>query len=84
VATSDEIIQGLQQAEAGIKQGISSANAAKGKAEQAIQQSAALGAQDKVTQFKGVKTAIEQAITSMAASQEKVVQALNKAQAAAG
>ena len=84
MSTAHEILQALQQAGAGVTQGLSAGTAAAGKAEQAIQQSAALGAQDKIVQFQGVKAAIEEAIASMNATREKVVQAAAKARAAAG
>lgn len=84
MSTADEIMQALQQTGAGLGQGIAAANGAKGKAEQAITQAAALGSRDKVAEYTAVKAAIEEAIASMTASQEKVVQALNKTRAAAG
>jgi len=84
LSTADEIMQALQQSGAGVGQGIAAANAAKGKAEQAIAQSAALGTQDKIAQFTALKDAIEELIASLNGSREKAAQVLARARAAAG
>lgn len=65
MSTSEEILQALQQAESGVGQGVTSAVAAKGKAEQAVVQSTALGVRDKIVEFTALKTAIEELISSV-------------------
>lgn len=71
MSTSDEILQALQQAGAGIGQGLAAANAAKAKTEQAIQQAAALGSRDKIAEFTALKAAIDELIASLSATREK-------------
>lgn len=84
MTTSDEILGALQQAGGGVGQALAGANAAKVKTEQAIQQSAALGARDKIAEFTALKAAIEELIASLAATQEKAAQVGARARAAAG
>jgi hypothetical protein len=84
LSTADEIMQALQQAGAGVGQGVAAATAAKGKAEQAIAQSSALGAQDKIAQFTAVKNAIEELIAGLNGSREKAAGVVARARAAAG
>jgi hypothetical protein len=84
LSTSDEILQALQQAGAGVGQGVTAANAAKAKAEQAIAQSAALGARDKIAEYTALKNSIEELIASLTGSRDKAAQVLAQARAAAG
>ncbi|GIJ49403.1 hypothetical protein Val02_62890 [Virgisporangium aliadipatigenens] len=84
MSTADEIMHALQQTGTGVGQGIAAANGAKGKTEQAIAQATALGSRDKIAEYNALKAAIEEAITALNGGQEKVVQALNRARAAAG
>ena len=84
MSTSEEILQALQQAGAAVGQSIIAANAAKAKAEQAITQSAALGARDKIAQYTALKNSIEELIASLTASRERAVQASARTRAAAG
>lgn len=84
MSTSEEILQALQQAGAGVGQGVAGANAAKSKAEQAITQSAALGARDKIAQYTALKNSIDELIASLNGSREKAAQVMAQARAAAG
>lgn len=84
MSTSEEILQALQQVGAGMIQSIGAANAAKEKAEQAVTQSAALGARDKIAEFTALKNSIEELIASLTGSQEKAAQVVAQARAAAG
>lgn len=84
MTTSDEILGALQQASGGVGQALTGATAAKAKAEQAIAQSAALGARDKIAEFTAVKAAIEELIASLTATREKTAQVVARARAAAG
>lgn len=84
MSTSDEILNALQQAGAGAGQALAAANAAKAKSEQAIQQSAALGARDKIAEFTALKAAIEELLANMAGTQDKAGQVIARARAAAG
>jgi hypothetical protein len=54
------------------------------KAEQAIAQSAALGARDKIAEYTALKNAIEELIASLTGSRDKAVQVLARGRAAAG
>src|SRR5690349_1763047 len=83
LSTADEIMQALQRSGAGVGQGISAATVAKAKAGQAVAQSAALGAHDKIAQFTALKNAIEELIASLSGSREKTAQVVARARAAA-
>lgn len=84
MSTADEILNALQQSGAGIGQGLAGATAAKAKAEQAVAQSAALGARDKIAEFTALNAAIEELIASLNGTQEKAAQVIARARAAAG
>jgi hypothetical protein len=84
VSTAEEILQALQQVGAGINQGLAAANAAKGKSEQAIQQSVALGHRDAIAQYTALKNAIEELIATLNGNREKAAQVAAQARAAAG
>jgi hypothetical protein len=84
VPTSDEILGALQQVGGGVEQALAGATAAKTKAEQAIAQSAALGARDKIAEFTAVKAAIEELIATLTGAREKAAQVAARARAAAG
>lgn len=84
MSTTDEILQALGQAGVAVAQGLAAANGARGKAEQAIAQSAALGAQDKIREYSALKGVIDELIATLNGSREKAVQVLARARAAAG
>jgi hypothetical protein len=84
VSTSDEILQGLQQAGAGVGQSLAAAAQAKQRTEAQIATMAAAGIRDKIAEYTAVKAAIEETIASLNGSREKLVQTLNRARAAAG
>ena len=84
MSTSDEILAALQQSGAGVGHALAGANAAKTKAEQAIQQSTALGARDKIAEYTALKVAIDELIATLTATREKAAQVVARAGAAAG
>ena len=84
MSTSEEIAGALQQVGAGVGQCLAAATAAKGKAEQAIQQSVALGNRDAIAQYTAIKNAIEELIATLTGSREKTAQVLARARAALG
>jgi hypothetical protein len=84
LSTSEEIVQALQQAGATVSQSLAAATAAKGKSEQAIQQSVALGNREAIAQYTALKGAIEELIGALTASREKASQVAARARAAAG
>ena len=84
MSTSEEILQALQHVGNAVGQGLAAADAAKGRSEQAIQQSVALGNRDAIAQYSALKNAIEELITNLQGSREKAVQVAARARAAAG
>ncbi len=84
MSTSEEIAAAVQQAGAGVGQALAAANGAKGKAEQAIQQSVALGDRDAIARYTSIKNAVEELISTLNTSREKAGQVMAQARAALG